>query len=174
MPLFRSDLIALARKYRALAELRRAQHHVVDEDDVRVPLRQLAREFPGALRELDSLPLDEIDRRVEQLELAAGRGPVEPWMEWMHRYHSTMRAALHIKRRLAGRRSLSEIAALDIAIEVRRAFGVACDPDFVRAVARPPEGRINVLVFRRLAEDFGAEPRALWLALFPERRATQH
>ena len=53
-------------------------------------------------------------------------------------------------------------------------FGVRCDADFVRAVARPPEGRINVLVFRRLAEDFGAEPRALWLALFPERRATHH
>jgi hypothetical protein len=173
MPLFRSDLIALARKYRALAELRRAQHHVVD-DDVRIPLRQLAREFPGALRELDSLPLEEIDRRVEQLEQAAWRGGVEPWMEWMHQYHSTMRAALHIKRRLAGRRALSDVAALDIAVEVRRAFGVRCDAEFVHAVARPPEGRINVLVFRRLAEDFGAEPRALWLALFPERRTTHH
>jgi hypothetical protein len=174
MRLLRSDLIALARKYRALAELRRAQYHVVAEDDVRVPLRQLAREFPGALRELDSLPLDEIERRVEQLENAAWRGAVEPWMEWMHHYHSTMRAALHIKRRLAGRRALSDVAALDIAVEVRRAFGVRCDAEFVRAVARPPEGRINVLVFHRLARDFGAEPRTLWLALFPERRMTHH
>jgi hypothetical protein len=174
MSLLRSDLIALARKYRALAELRRAEHHVLDEDDVRVPLQQLAHEFPGALRELDSLPLDEIDRRIDELEEAASRGAVEPWMEWMHHYHVTMRAALHVKRQLAGRRNVSDRVALDIVRAVSRESGYRCDLEFVRAVARPPEGRINVLVFLRLAELFGAEPRVLWLALFPERGATHH
>src|SRR6185436_18311929 len=113
----RSDLVALARKYRTLAELRRAQQ-MLSRDDVRTPLQNLAREFPGALRELDLLPLDEIDRRFERLEAAALRGSVEPWMGWMHAYHLTMRAALGVKRRLAGQRVVAEATALEIAAEV--------------------------------------------------------
>ena len=170
MELLRSDLLALARKYRALSELRRAQHRMTFAE-VRAPLRELSREFPGSLRELDSLPLEEIERKSELLEQAAhGASPgIEPWMLWMHAYHLTMRAALAVKFRLAGRRAISDEVAFEIAVEVSDEVGYRCDLEFVFAVARPPEGRINPVVFRRLALMFGAEPESLGRALFPER-----
>jgi hypothetical protein len=168
----RSDLLALARKYRAMSELRRAQHQVT-RSDVLGSLRSLAREFPGALRELDSLPLEEIEERVELLETAARFGIAARWMEWMYAYHLTMRAALGIKRRLGGRRSISEFTALEIAGDVAVESGYRCDLEFVLSVARPPEGRINVVVFQRLGSVFGIEPQTLWRALFPERRAQE-
>jgi hypothetical protein len=165
--LLRSDLVALVRKYHALSELRRAQHELADTD-WRIPLRQLAREFPGALRELDILPLEEIEQRMERLRLAADRGSVEPWMEWMVAYHRLMRLALAIKRRLGRRRQLDEPAALEIALEVSVESGERCEIGLVHAVACPPAGRLNVLVFDRLAEQFGAEARFLRRALVPD------
>src|SRR5688572_18985867 len=150
MPLLRSDLLALARKYRALAELRRAQHRM-SFSDARAPLRELSREFPGSLRELDTLPLEEIERKGEQLESAAHGAGFEPWMQWMHEYHLTMRAALAVKQRLAGRRAPSDAVAFEIAGAVSAEVGYRCDLEFVFAVARPPRGRINPIVLRRLA-----------------------
>lgn len=169
--LFRSDLAALARKYRALGEFRRARHHIAE---ARAPLRELAREFPGALRELDVLPLDEIDRRAERLEAAAIEGGAEPWMEWLSAYHTAMRAALHVKRRLEGRRSIDARAAFELAREAANATGYRCDIAFVQAVARPRRGRLNVVVFERLEAGFGARPGSIWQALFPERRSLPH
>jgi hypothetical protein len=166
MQISRSDLLALARKYRLLAELRRAQHHVA-RDDVIGSLRQLAREFPGALRELDSLPLEDIDRKVELLEAAARAGAVEPWMQWMHAYHLTLRAALAVKRRLAGRRKVDELVMHEIISDVAAESGYRCDVEFVSSVASPPGGRVNMVVFRRLGAEFGAEPESLSRTLFP-------
>src|SRR5688572_2064903 len=168
MQLLRSDLLALARKYRALSELRRAQYRMTFAE-VRAPLRELSREFPGSLRELDSLPLEEIEQKGELLEQAAHGARLEPWMMWMHAYHVTMRAALAVKFKLAGRRSISNALALEIAGEVSSEVGYRCDLEFVFAVARPPEGRINPVVFRRLGLMFDTEPESLLHALFPER-----
>ena len=168
MQLLRSDLLALARKYRALSELRRAQYRMT-LTEVRAPLRELSREFPGSLRELDSLPLEEIERKGELLEQAARGARLEPWMMWMHAYHLTMRAALAVKVKLAGRRIVNQALALEIAGEVSTEVGYRCDLEFVLAVARPPEGRINPVVFRRLGLMFGAEPESLGRALFPAR-----
>jgi len=165
----RSDLLALARKYRALSELRRAQYRAA-RADVLGSLRRLAEEFPGSLRELDSLPLEEIEQRVELLETAARIGIPERWMEWMYAYHLTMRAALGVKRRLAGRRAIDEVTALEIAGDVAVESGYRCDMEFVLSVASPPRGRINVLVFQRLGSMFGTDARTLHLTLFPERR----
>jgi hypothetical protein len=58
----REELQSLARKYDTLAELRKRR----DEGGGVAPrgeLLVLAREFPGALRELDTLPRAEIERR---------------------------------------------------------------------------------------------------------------
>jgi hypothetical protein len=170
MKLLRSDLMALARKYRALAELRRAQHRM-SFSEVRAPLRELSREFPGSLRELDSLPLEEIERKGELLESAAHGAGFQPWMQWMHEYHLAMRAALAVKRRLAGRRTPSDALAFEIAGAVSVELGYRCDLEFVFAVAHPPQGRINPVVLRRLASMFDADPEALGRALFPARAA---
>jgi hypothetical protein len=169
MRLSRSDLIALARKYRSLSELRRMQYHLSPFDD-RLLARRLAREFPGALRELDILPLTEIERRGEALSAAAEGAAVEPWMEWMHSYHLMMRAALAIKERLRGRRIVTERSLVEIAGDVSRQSGIRCDVTFVREVADPPAGRVNGVVFRRLSVEFGAAPSALGRVLFPDGR----
>ncbi len=167
--LSRSDLAQLARKYRTLGELRRTEHHVAAAE-VRTPLGDLAREFPGALRELDTLPLDEIDRRADRLEAAADAGESEPWMEWLYAYHVAMRAALHVKRVLAGARGIDDRRAFELARDAARVTGYRCDVAFVHAVARPPGGRLNAVVFGRLEAELGARPGSVWQALFPERR----
>jgi hypothetical protein len=159
------DLLALARKYQAIARLRRerANDGTVAERSV---LRALAREFPGSLRELDTLTVGEIERRERVLLAAAAGGPAEPWMAWMVAYHRTMRAALLVKAKLVRARGIDRLAELAAETKV--------DPAFVRAVAAPPGGRLNRVVFDRLAAEFGEPADRMWEALFPSRRAGRY
>jgi hypothetical protein len=113
-------------------------------------LRAFAAVWPGALKELDTLPTDEIERRAR---LCADGGD-EPWMAWSLRYHELMRAALAIRRG-----DDAPDAGGDAAI----------DEEFARAVTRPLHGRINVVVFAALAREFDVTAREIWDALFPPR-----
>ena len=124
----------------------------------RAELKSLAREFPGALRELDTLPTDEIDRRLLALE----SGEAAPWMRIMSRYHVLMRAALHIKAR---HRDGADLARLAVEAGV--------DDLFARAVAKPAHGRLMVPVFDRLAEEESVDRGALWDSLFPPRKGAR-
>ena len=110
----------------------------------RAELRAFAAEWPGALKELDTLPTDEIEQRVQ----LCAEGADEPWMAWSLRYHELMRAALALRR--------GERATL-------------VDEEFGRAVERPPHGRLNVVVFAALAREFDVTAREIWDALFPRR-----
>jgi len=83
-------------------------------------LRQLAREFPGCLRELDRLGLAELERRVERLHAwTNGTGHAESapgdvatvataagerWLPWILTFHALMRAALQVKASLSAER----------------------------------------------------------------------
>jgi hypothetical protein len=134
-------------KYERMRELRAGAAHGKDAES-RAALRAFAAEWPGALRELDALPSDEIERRARS---CAG-GDDEPWMAWMARYHELMRAALAIR----GQRATSEDAS-DV------------DEEFARAVRRPRHGRLNVVVFAQLGREFDVAARAIWDALFPRR-----
>jgi hypothetical protein len=100
----REELDGLRRKYDALADLRK-RREAGEGVAPRRELLALAREFPGALRELDTLPLEEIERRRVALAAPRAEEAPEPWMTWMIAYHATMRAALYIKARLAGPRA---------------------------------------------------------------------
>ena len=81
---------ALLPKYERMRELRAARAG----DEARAALRELAREWPGALKELDTLATAEIERRAT----ACAAGEAEAWMAWSLRYHELMRAALAIRR----------------------------------------------------------------------------
>jgi hypothetical protein len=165
-----AELVALCRKYRTLAVLRRDKER---DGKVAPPsaLRELSREFPGALRELDTLPLDEIDRRVTALDRAGeGAAPLETWMTWMTAYHATMKAALLVKARVARRPGLDTAAVEELAAATSEKSGVVVDAAFVRAVASPPGGRLNRAVFERLGAEFGAAADEMWEVLFPSRR----
>jgi hypothetical protein len=164
----RSDLVALARKYRLLSQLRRKQQPW-SAPDLHVSLLQLAREFPGALRELDTLPLVELEARLEALERAAHSGRVAEWMLWMLAYHGGMRAALHIQRRLEGRARLVRALAADLAAEAARESGFGCDAEFVTTVAALPSGALHQFVIQRVGLQRGAPEAAVRRALFPAR-----
>jgi hypothetical protein len=84
-------------------------------------------------------------------------------MEWMFAFHATLRAALEVKRALAGRREIPD----DLASALARAHGrdAGLDAAFVRGVARPPSGRLTLLVIERLEATFSADGDALREAL---------
>ena len=165
----RGDLERLAHKYRTLAALRRDRQAGAPIPPGRF-FKALAGEFPGALHELDTLPLETIDDRAAALELAAGGGRVLPWMAWMHAYHRLMRAALRVKVRLARARDVDDVRAAALAEEATALAGAAFDAELVRAVARPPGGRIAPLILERVSLTFGVDPLEIADALFPRLR----
>jgi hypothetical protein len=91
-------LAALARKYEALVALR-ARRDGGGAAATREELRALAAEFPGCLRELDTLGGDELARRAAAAATAAAGGAREPWMDWIAAYHAAMADALAARGR---------------------------------------------------------------------------
>ena len=91
-------LAALARKYAALVALR-ARRDGGGAAATREELRALAAEFPGCLRELDTLGVKELARRAEAAATAASGGAREPWMDWIAAYHALMSDALGARAR---------------------------------------------------------------------------
>ncbi len=164
-------MAALARKYRALVALRARRDAggagggpgVVEE------LRALAREFPGCLRELDTLGTSELARRAETVEAALERGGAhEEWMAWIWGYHRLMRAALALRRgEGAGAGGAGAGGA-------GGAGGAELDAEFVAEVTAPPHGRLGVVVLRRLARDHARPAKAIAAALFPVRRPSPY
>jgi hypothetical protein len=159
-------LAALADKYRALALLRRAKARGEPPPN-KAFFRTLAARFPGALRELDTVPLADLDDRADALERAA-RDPAafQPWMGWLHGYHAWMRAALALKPRLAALALDADLAAR-LAGEISNRTGLAVDPAFVHAVAAPPGGRVRTVVLACVAREYGAPLDALHATLLP-------
>lgn len=163
MALRPSELHALARKYALLDELRR--RHDEEPPSELVPL---AREFPGSLRELDRLPLEEIERRSVMIELALGGGPVEALLEYVSQYHALMRTALCIKRSLSGRRNVTSEEAARLAESATVELGVQCEVELVLEVVNPPGGRLNEVVLARMSRTYGIESSRLRALLFRE------
>jgi hypothetical protein len=165
------ELLALQRKYQALAALRARRDQDAGPSPARATLRALAREFPGCLRELDTLGGAELIRRASRLAAAAQGGPREPWMAWISAYHAVMRAALAVKGRTSAPEPI-DLAAL--AEEASRIAGVPLDPRFVDEVARPPQGRIGIVVLRALAALFDQPVEVVAAQLFPVRRPSPY
>jgi hypothetical protein len=169
----RDELRGLLRKYDALADLR-SRREEGGGVAPRGELLALAREFPGALRELDTLPRAEIERRQAQLRATLLGDPPAPWMTWLIAYHATMRAALFIKGRLARSHVRGTPVPGDlvreIAREAERHARFVIDENFVHAVAAPPARRVNAAVFERLGRELGVPADQMWQTLFPSRR----
>lgn len=168
---------ALLRKYETLGALRRDKM-ASGVNAPRAVFRALAREFPGALRELDTLPLDEIDRRAAELSrVVSGAAEPSPWMAWMHAYHATMRAALFLKPRVPALLAHSPEHPRDafdtLAEEASRRAGISVDAAFAREVARPPEGRLNRVVYRELAARFDVAEDEIAARLFAREPRTR-
>jgi len=171
-----AELRDLERKYLALADLRRRRDEGGAPGPARATLVGLARGFPGCLRELDCLGLAELERRASAAGAAAsGAASVELWMPLIIAYHATLRAALAVKRELARHTPAGAAADRgDLAEVASRIAGRPLGAGFVRALLRPPEGRIGVVVLRDLAAHLGVDARSISDALFPVRRPSPY
>ncbi len=166
------ELARLAGKYDELARLRRARDRGEPVPGAHV-FKALAREFPGCLNELDTLPLEDIDARAASLRKASEGEPIVPWMVWLSGYHRLLRAALWLKPRLGRPARVSpwdDAAAAALAKQASEVAGVHVDAAFVREVTAPPGGRLVALVFSRLASEHGEPVATLKRALFPRSR----
>lgn len=83
----------LVRKYEALLHLRATLSTPLSPAH-RHQLRVLAREFPSALRELDTFSTEALQTRRN--EAASATPPA--WVAWMCRYHTLMREELERRR----------------------------------------------------------------------------
>jgi hypothetical protein len=162
------DLRALAAKYRQLAVLRVRRD--ASGGTTRATLRALADDHPGCLRELDTLGLEELERRARVTAAAADGGPREPWMAWVWAYHRLMQATLLVKRAVGRGGTPGDETRRRLREEATRLAGWPLDDAFVAEVAHPPQGRIGVLVLRRLALLFDAPAAEIARTLFPPRR----
>jgi hypothetical protein len=155
---------ALARKYATLVALRRRRDAGGDAAGGGA-LRALAAEFPGCLRELDTLGLPELERRAHAC--ADDADADEPWIAWIAAYHALMRAALAI-RAPAGRDAATLVSV------ATQAAAVPIDEAFVASVLEPPEGRVAVVVLRALSARFGVPAATIAATLFPTRRPSPY
>jgi hypothetical protein len=170
-----TDLRALRDKYERILRLRELHARATDdpgfvEPDPRAAMADLARSYPGALRELDELPLALIRTRIDELlaaELDAERAA--PWMTAQLRFHALARGALAVKRWLAGRARTpaldaafaSAVSTLPFAEDARQ---WSAD---LAAIASPPRGRLMDLVYLRLASELGIDVTAARAAVLP-------
>lgn len=159
---------ALRDKYLTLHALRLAKAQS-GEVAPREQLRALAQRFPGALRELDRLPLERIEARIGELDAAlAGTRPAPDWVPLQLAYHGWLKLALAV--RAGGPGESTPQARARLHAEYRPGPG---EPDPGRleeaeleAIRRPPGGRINHWVYARVALDQGGDWQAVESALF--------
>jgi hypothetical protein len=167
------DLAALAGKYRTLASLRRRRDGT-DEIPAPETLRALSAQHPGCLRELDTLGLGELERRAQAAAAAAAGAPEEPWMAWISAYHRVMAAALQMKGERAARglsrAPVTDAEAAALAEQASRSASVPFGVALVRAVLRPPRGRLSGVVLAEVARAAGEPVEVVTAALFPSRR----
>jgi hypothetical protein len=164
-------LTGLRTKYLAIRELRSA---AALESSVapRAQLAALARAFPGALRELDQLPMDHVEARLLAIDRALAEGDEpEIWMRLQVGYHGFMRAVLRIRRLSRGRPleivdAKSELLALRYDPASDEPPPERFDLEALQMIRRPPGGRLNPWVFKEVARDHGVTPDLVQQALF--------
>jgi hypothetical protein len=160
---------ALRDKYQTLRALRLQTHEVAP----RAELAALAARFPGALRELDRLPLDVIEARLGAID-AVVRGAAEPqsWMRLQVAYHGFMRAALRIRRLLAaaearaGQDAITYLARIGYTPALDEPALERFDDEALATIAKPPRGRLNPWVIAQVARDHGVHQDLVIAALF--------
>jgi hypothetical protein len=145
-------LHGLVDKYERLLRLRTEPTEVAPRDE----LRSLARQFPGALRELDRLPLETIETRLAALRrvLADATEP-ETWMGLQASYHGYMRATLRVKRwsRAWPRDPAAALLAFTakyVPAPDEPGLGYFDEALLVK-IRKPPAGRLNPLVIEAVA-----------------------
>jgi hypothetical protein len=167
-----ADLEALSRKYRALLDLRRSREAYEAQGVYALTgsaraqrtkvARRLAREFPGALRELEHLDARAVQARLAAVETARRGGRAAPWIPVVLDFHRRLRLCLAIKRWLSRHRIKNRSLEEDELAAFRRWYGRQRDREarpvdvaFVGRFVSPPYGRLQELVWSDLARAHG-------------------
>lgn len=166
-------LEALLEKYSEMLRMRERDGRD-DGHDPRAEMAALARRFPGALREIDERPLEQIRSRIGQLQDArAGRGEVPPWAPLQASYHGVMRAFLRVRPLLRDRSSSQARAAITEGYEQMSpdepTLEALLGPVFTQ-LCSPPNGRLNGVVFGYVARLHGVSAAQVSDALFKPGR----
>lgn len=176
------EMIASLRgKYREIKRLRdeHAAHAsgpgvLGEARDPKRDMAALARRFPGALRELDELPMAVVEARLAALDLAIAASTVPQWAALQLGYHGTFRAVLRIKRS-AGR--LRDLSALEAALDDLRAqahddepIWADLDPRSLASIVRPAGGRLHPWVLAHVARIFGVSSATVAQSLYLRER----
>lgn len=160
---------ALRRKYERILALRVAHARAAKdpsfiEPDPKAEMARLADEFPGALRELDRLSFEEIDRRLASLaEAEEDPARVEGWMLAQHELHRYARGALAAKRWLA---TQADTPPEELEAAFRRALPAlreeaALFATSLEEIANPLRGRVMDVVYTRVAGELAIPEREL-------------
>ncbi|AKV02124.1 hypothetical protein AKJ09_08787 [Labilithrix luteola] len=189
------DLRELREKYARMLVLRQLHARSREEPDFVEPdprpeMVALAQRWPGALREIDELDLTTIVGRLEALDRALARTTshedeahddderalahveqqdVETWMIAQARFHQLLRGALAAKRWLGRERhATSDLRTrlLGAITDGQLANDAALWADELSQVARPPRGRLLLVVFARLERELGIADRELRASVF--------
>jgi hypothetical protein len=154
----------LRAKYEEMRELRRTDDGSYDP---RARMVALASRFPGALREIDTLPLDEIEARIEALTNAE-RDPstAARWMIAQSRFHALTREALSARaKRLAG----SEGAQSPLA-EARGATATSAEGELEgAALERENQRSLMTRVYATLATELALTPHEAKALVFSRK-----
>jgi len=144
------------------------------EGDPRRAMRALADRFPGALREVDDLPLATIRARIDALAAAAvDRSRIEPWMEAMALFHPLARGALAAKRWLHGKRTVdpaTRSAFREASREMQHGADARRWENDLPRLAKPPRGRVTEAVLERVGSALGISARDAHFLVFGIRR----
>lgn len=185
-------LRSLAEKYRALARLRQGREEAEAAGLEEFPpaeaaaraaeYKKIAALFPGCLRELESTPSSVltlkatvVERELEEIRKHPGRkSPSRYWIAVVLEYHALLREALAAKKWLGEHVKKGG----KITPQVARAYrswrkdlpegphSEESDQSFLMHVQRPPAGRLQMLVWRRLEGRHGLTRRSLQQAVF--------
>jgi hypothetical protein len=139
------EIAALSEKYRLLVELRRARERG-EPPPPRAVFRDLASRFPGALRELDRMPMATLERRIAELADASSGGATREWMAAHAGYHELLRFALAHKLARAHGRAPPVMAPPQ-----------AADREFLEQLRAAPGGRMVPLARGAIARVLARE-----------------
>jgi hypothetical protein len=172
-----TDLRALRDKYERMLRLRELHERAAVEPgfvepDPRRAMAELAHAYPGALREIDELPLAVIQARIVELASAeSDLARVATWMTAQSRFHALARGALAVKRWLRGRPlgpAVTDAFASALAT-LPHAEDAQIWSNDLAPIAQPPRGRLMDLVYVRLAGELGVDVSAARAAVLPPR-----
>jgi hypothetical protein len=150
----------------------------------------IAREFPGALREMERATHEQLEARRREVreeieEIRPGPSPPCPRRRWVAvvlDYHALLREALAIRQWLV--RNVPPGGAIDEVLlqvfsrwhrgsAVRHTEASAFDAAALARYRRPPGGRLHAVVWERLERRYGLDRGRLEEIVFPSGPGTR-